>query len=93
LSVDEEAKLFSALGENDLVKQIVTTALHTGMRRGEIFNLKWFDVDFNRQMIHVQESKSGKKRLIPVNETVKVLLGNLQRQSEFVFPSPKREED
>ena len=46
LSLEEEAGLFAALGDNELVKNIVTVALHTGMRRGEIFNLKWFDVDF-----------------------------------------------
>lgn len=33
-------------------------ALHTGMRRGEIFNLKWFDVDFNRGLIQIRE-KTG----------------------------------
>lgn len=89
LSVEEEEKLFSALGENELVKNIITIALHTGMRRGEIFNLKWFDVDFNRGLIQVRESKSGKKRFIPINATVKKLLNNLKRKNEFVFPSPK----
>lgn len=89
LSSEEETKLFSALGENELVKNIVRVALHTGMRRGEIFNLKWFDLDFNRNLIQIRESKSGKKRLVPMNETVQNLLGNLKRKNEFVFPSPK----
>jgi integrase len=89
LSSEEEAKLFAALGENELVKNIVQVALHTGLRRGEIFNLKWFDVDFNRNLIQIRESKSGKKRLVPMNETMRNLLGNLKRKSEFVFPSPK----
>jgi integrase len=89
LSGEEETKLFSTLGENDLVKNIVTVALHTGMRRGEIFNLKWFDVDFPRSLIQTRESKSNKKRLVPMNETVLNLLGNLKRKSEYVFPSPK----
>lgn len=89
LSGEEEAKLFSALGDNELVKNIVTVALHTGLRRGEIFNLKWFDVDFVRRLIQVRESKTNKKRLVPVNETVRVLLDGLKRKSEYVFPSPK----
>lgn len=89
LSVDEERNLFSALGDNDLVKQIVTVALHTGLRRGEIFNLKWFDVDFNRGFIQIRESKSGGKRVVPMNATVRMLLGNSKRKSEYVFPSPK----
>ena len=89
LSDEEETKLFSALGEKELVKQIVTVALHTGMRRGEIFNLKWFDVDFNRGMIQIRESKTNKKRFVPINTTIRTLLNGLKRKSEYVFPSPK----
>jgi integrase len=89
LSGDEEVQLFAALDGNELVKQIITVALHTGMRRGEIFNLKWFDVDFTRAFIQVRESKSNKKRLIPINTTIKTLLGNLKRRNEYIFPSPK----
>lgn len=89
LSDEEEVKLFSALDNNDLVKNIILIALHTGMRRGEIFNLKWFDVDFHRGLIQIRESKTNKKRLIPMNSTVNKLLNGLKRKSEFVFPSPK----
>ncbi len=89
LSEDEETALFEALGENRLVRDIVTLALNTGMRRGEIFSLKWFDLDFPRELIKIQESKSGKKRLVTMNETVRELLEGLERNSEYVFPSPK----
>jgi integrase len=40
LTEDEEQRLFEAIGDNEQLKDIVTVALHTGMRRGEIFNLK-----------------------------------------------------
>ena len=89
MSHQEEAALFESLNNNDLVKQVVTVALHTGMRRGEIFNLKWFDVDLNRGFLLIRESKSGKKRMVPMNLTVKTLMAGLQRSSELVFPSPK----
>ena len=89
LSEVEEKRLFSALKDNDLVKNIVTFALHTGMRRGEIFNLKWFDLDFTRDLIQIQESKTNRKRIIPINETVRSMLSGLKRKSEFVFPSPQ----
>lgn len=89
LSIEEEERLFAALGDNKLISDIVSLALHTGMRRGEIFNLKWFDVDFSRNLIQVRESKSGRKRFVPVNETVRSLLAGLKRRSEYVFTSPK----
>lgn len=89
LSAEDERELFSALGDNGLVKNIVSLALHTGMRRGEIFNLKWFDVDFNRGLIQVMESKSGKKRIVPMNATIRTMLDRLPGKAEFVFPSPK----
>lgn len=33
-------------------------AFFTGMRRGEIFALKWDDIDFKRQIVHVSRNKS-----------------------------------
>lgn len=89
LSIEEEKRLFSAMLDNPLVSQIVTVALHTGMRRGEIFNLKWFDIDFGREVLQVMESKSGKKRFVPINQTVQNLLDGIEKRSEYVFPSPK----
>ena len=35
LTEDEEQRFFQALGNNQQLKDIVTVALHTGMRRGE----------------------------------------------------------
>jgi integrase len=89
LTDGEEKALFEALAESTWVGQIVLFALHTGMRRGEIFNLKWFDIDATREAIHVRQSKNGKARAVPMNETIKSLLQGLPKTSEQVFPSPK----
>lgn len=64
-------------------------AINSGMRRGEIFDLKWFDVDFNRRMVHIRQSKSGRPRAIPLNSTTQTLLESLPKTSEYVFSSPK----
>jgi len=89
LSHREEEELFEALNEAEWVKDIVVMAINTGMRRGEIFDLKWFDVDFNRLMVHIRQSKSGRPRTIPLNATVQSLLEGLPKTSEYAFPSPK----
>ena len=41
---------------------IVTVALNTGMRRGEILNLKWEDVDINQRLIYIIHSKNEEKK-------------------------------
>src|ERR1051326_275891 len=72
-----------------MVKDIVTMALNTGMRQGEIFSLRWFDVDLTRGFVHVRQTKTGKDRFIPINSRLRILLEGLGRSSEHVFPSPK----
>lgn len=66
----------------------------TGLRRGEIVNLLWQDIDLQRETILVRSSedyqtKSGKIRLIPMNSTVQQLLQRLPRISSFVFPAKR----
>ncbi|HEV7844300.1 MAG TPA: site-specific integrase, partial [Pyrinomonadaceae bacterium] len=56
LTPDEETKLMAALDDSQWIKNIVTMALNTGMRRGEIFSLQWFDVNFDREAIHVRQT-------------------------------------
>jgi excisionase family DNA binding protein len=90
LTEDEEGKLLDACPS--YLKQIVIFALHTGMRRGEILNLKWQNVDFDKREIKITESKSGKGRVIPVNPVLFALLVGLKSQdgnTEYVFTNPE----
>jgi integrase len=64
----------------DLYKMMVVT-LHTGMRKGELFGLRWIDVDFLKGRINVQRSwngptKSGKPRSIPMSKAVEEILSS-----------------
>jgi integrase len=71
LTYDEEKLLVPKLsGRLAYLKPIVTVALHTGMRRGEILAMKWADVDFQSGTIFIPVSKSGKPRIVPFNHTV-----------------------
>jgi integrase len=69
------------------LRPIVVVALNTGMRRGEILNLKWQHVDFKRNIIHLYNTKNGEKREIPINEPVSMLLTELgkYKYGEYVF--------
>ncbi len=73
LTVDEESKLVKAASP-DWVKAIIVFAINTGMRRSEMLNLKSRDIDFQRRLLTVQESKNKTKRAIPMSDTVYRLL-------------------
>ncbi len=55
-------------------------ALHTGLRRGEVFGLLWGDIDLLKGRIEITKSykgptKNGKSRFVPISEALeKVLL-------------------
>jgi integrase len=89
LTEDEEERLFEAMGDNEPLKSIVTVALHTGMRRGEIFNLKWFDLDFDRGLIQVRKTKTKLNRVVPMNGRVRETFNQQRRAREYVFTSTK----
>ena len=67
------------------LKPIVTVALQTGMRRGEILNLKWSNIDFEQGFIELLETKSGKSRQIPLSKTLKNMFLQMPKTDEYVF--------
>ncbi len=75
LSAKEAQDLVSVCDEH--LKPIVIAALHTGMRRGEILNLKWDNVDLQHGFILLDKTKNRTRREIPINKTLKALLQNL----------------
>lgn len=66
----------------------VVTALHTGLRRGELFHLTWPDVDFKQGVMRVVHTKNGERREIPMTDTLRDTLQHLPRRldSDYVFP-------
>jgi len=69
------------------LKPIVTIALHTGMRKGEIQSLTWPQVNLEQGIITLHDTKNHERRDIPMNETVKSTLKGIERKSDLIFPS------
>ncbi len=74
------------------LKPIVTVALQTGMRRGEILNLKWSNIDFEQGFIELLETKSGRSRKIPLSKVLKDMFSKMDRNNDYVFINPKTHE-
>lgn len=69
---------------------IVTTALETGMRKGEMTRLQWKDIDFQRRMITILESKNGESRFVSISDVLLPVLQRLyiERRGSHVFTKP-----
>jgi integrase len=89
---DEEARLFSVLVDQRAhLRDMVTVAIGTGMRRGDQLNLRWEKVDFQRGVIYVPNSKTGNDYAVPMNEDVRATLLRRRRESkgsDYVFVNP-----
>lgn len=77
-----------------MLYQIIVLALSTGMRRGEIMNLRWENIDFPNNVIILQDTKNGEPRNVPlVGHAFKTIMQFRDSQivdnlSELVFPAP-----
>lgn len=89
LTKDEEIRLYEAINKlAPYLRPIVTCALQTGMRRGEIFNLQWENIDYDFGFIEVLESKSGKSRKIPLSDKMLKVLEEQKNDYKYVFINP-----
>lgn len=90
----EELQLIVEKESNPILKQIYLFAFYTGMRRGEIVNLEWSDIDMDNKLIKVRNkngftTKSKKERIIPIGEIICGILCKLKQdrndKQDYVF--------
>ena len=53
--------------QNTHLRSIVTLAVHTGMRKGELLGLTWDRIDFARGVMKLEKTKTGRRREVPMN--------------------------
>ena len=71
---------------------IMLLALYTGMRRGELFKLRWDHIDFDRGFIRIVGPKGGVDQTIPLNQAARKVLESHPRTSVYVFPGEDGEQ-
>ena len=72
LTLEEQKNLLASSPK--WLREIVLLAVNTGLRQGEILDLKWSEVDLNRRTITILEQKNQGRDTLPLNESsLKVL--------------------
>ena len=72
------------------LKPIVITALQTGMRRGEILNLRWTNIDFDFGFIELLDTKSVKQERYLYHQPLERYLKTLKRNQNMFSLTRKR---
>ena len=95
LSPIQLGKLLKVLDsdKDQTAANVMRLAIYSGMRRSEIFKLRWDDIDFQRGFIILQDPKGGPNQVVPLNESAKAVFENIYRNKEnpFVFPGRRKE--
>src|SRR5262249_42445563 len=71
LTREEEERILSlCVDQRAHLRPIIICALDTGMRRGEVFKLKWSDVDFDNRLITMRQlnTKTQRERQVSMTE-------------------------
>ena len=90
ITQQEFQKLIAAVTERWL-REVLVFAACTGLRRGEIMNLHWEDVDLQRRLVHIHSSptfrtKAGKQRVVPMNDVVYAMLTEKWKRETMLDP-------
>ena len=84
LSEDEQQRLLEECPTAKM-RGLLTLALLTGARIGELLNLRWEDTADG--LLTFLETKNGKARTLPIRPTIKAIAERLPRDTPWVFPS------
>ena len=92
LKHNEENQLIEGCGEISVTYliPIITVALETAMRRGEILNIKHEDINESLRTLRIPITKNGHPRIIPLSKKALVTLlgvprGGPEGQSDYIF--------
>lgn len=95
LSDDERERLLAACKDssNSYLYTIVVLCLSTGARKMEILSLTWKQVDFQRGVITLEDTKNGERRVLPLAGHALALMKSHSKirniNSDLVFPGQK----
>lgn len=64
------------------MKAFIVLAIETAMRRGEIVNLNWQDINLDSRLAYLHETKNGTSRTVPLSTRAVAALLSLPRKDQ-----------
>lgn len=93
LNGDDEKLLLDAAdsGRSSYMRPLIVLAIETAMRQGEMLSLTWNDVDLEKRIAHLDMTKNGESRDVPLSSRALDALEALKQQQidDRVVPSTK----
>jgi integrase len=93
LTQEETRRLLAELTRyraNPMMQYIIPLFLLTGMRKRELLDSQWCDIDLERRQWKIPVTKTGNPRFIPISDGVMAILQQLPRPARcpYVLPNP-----
>lgn len=84
LEADEFTRIISET-DSPTLAEIMVLAVEAAMRLSEIVNLRWENIDLERSIATLPDTKNGDVRLVPLSRTAIQLLTPIKKNSGLVF--------
>ncbi|MBP5403547.1 MAG: site-specific integrase [Elusimicrobiaceae bacterium] len=81
----EEIDKLLAACPNDMWKIVVLLGADAGLRRGEMADLKWEDVDFNNNQLYIAPNKTESHRFVPLTQDLRDALAKAQTSAKSAY--------
>jgi len=77
---------------NVFVRAAMWIYLLTGLRRNELLQLKWLDIDFERKEIKLSDTKAGRPHYVPLSPEAVERIQTIPRLDEnpYIFPGARK---
>lgn len=93
LNPDEETALLEELvRRGSYMQPLASLAIETAMRQGELLALTWTDIDLQKQVAKLRDTKNSEPRDVPLSQRAVAILKGMPRQisdASPVFPLKK----
>ncbi len=88
LAAEEQRALDDALSKSRTwyLKPLVSLAVETGMRRGELLSLEWQNICLERRTAKLLMTKNGSTRVVPLTVEALAVLQDLPVKGKLAFP-------